>query len=79
MTKKGFFNLISKAKKAQSHLAFSSFSQRNEVLRLIGENLEENLQKIIRENQKDLKKMDTADPRHDRLLLNEKRILSVVD
>jgi glutamate-5-semialdehyde dehydrogenase len=79
MTKKQLFNLLLKAKKAQLHLVFSSIFQRNEILKLLGKKLEENLAKIIRENQKDLKKMDPADPGYDRLLLDEKRILSLVE
>jgi len=79
MTKRDLFHCLKKVKNSQPQLAFSSFSQRNEILRLIGKNLEENLQKIIRENQEDLKKMDPADPRYDRLLLDEKRILSIAD
>lgn len=79
MTIKRFFNLLSKAKKSQFRIAFASLSQRNKILVFIQENLRKNLKKIIKENQKDLKKIDPSDCRHDRLLLNEKRILSVVD
>ncbi len=79
MTKKQFFKLLSKTKKAQSQLAFSSLSERNAVLGLLQDNLRKNSARIIKENKKDLKKMDSADPRYDRLLLNEKRILSLIE
>ncbi len=79
MTKEQLFSLLSLTKKSQPQLAFSPISQRNKILRLIQKNLAENLEKILRENRKDLKKMTPDDPKYDRLLLNEKRILSTVD
>lgn len=79
MTKNKLFSLLSKAKKVQSQLAFSPLSQRNEFLKIFGEILNKNIGKIIKANIKDLKKINPADPRHDRLLLNEKIILSVAD
>jgi glutamate-5-semialdehyde dehydrogenase len=79
MTKEKLFNCLKKMKESQPRLAFSSFSQRNKILEFLQENLRENLEKIIKENQKDLRKMKPSDPKYDRLLLNEKRILSMIE
>lgn len=79
MTKEKLLFLLQKAKKFQSQLAFSSLSQRNKILKFIQRNLRQNLKKIIKENQKDLKKMSPSDPKYDRLLLNKNRILDIVE
>lgn len=79
MTKGKLFSLFSKTKKSQFQLAFSSFSQRNKILELIQKKLKENVTQIIKGNRKDLKKMEPADPRYDRLFLNEKRTQSIID
>ncbi|MDI6603041.1 MAG: glutamate-5-semialdehyde dehydrogenase [Patescibacteria group bacterium] len=79
MTKKQLFKLLLKAKKAQSQLAFSSLSERNKILTLVQENLKKNLVRLIKGNKKDLKKLNPDDPKYDRLLLNEKRILSLIE
>lgn len=79
MTREQLFNLLAKAKKSQSEIASAPFSQRNKILEFLQENLRKNLEKLITENQKDLKKMNSFDPKYDRLLLNEKRILSIID
>src|SRR4051812_11131309 len=47
------------------------------TLLFIADMLEANTAKMIRENQKDLGKKDPADPRVDRLLLNEGRIRNI--
>lgn len=79
MTKKQLFKFLLKAKKARAQLAFSLLSERNKILTLIQENLKKNLGRIIKENKKDLKKLKPSDPKYDRLLLDEKRILSIAD
>jgi glutamate-5-semialdehyde dehydrogenase len=45
-----------------------------EVLMKLAELLEKNMSKILKENEKDLAKMDKNDAMYDRVLLNEKRI-----
>lgn len=79
MTKNQLSEFLSKAKKAQSQLAFSSFSERNAVLELLQGNLKKNLEKIVKENKRDLKRMNPDDPKYDRLLLDEKRILAIAE
>lgn len=39
----------------------------------------ENIDYILAENQKDLDRMDKANPKYDRLLLNKKRLISITD
>lgn len=77
MTREKLFELLSKAKKSQPELSSASLSQRNKILRLIQKKIKKNLKKIIKENQEDLKRIDSADPRYDRLLLNKERVLSI--
>ena len=78
MTEKKLIYLLSKAKRSQSKLAFSILSERNKILEFLKENLLSRAKEILKENQKDLKKMDPKSPKYDRLLLNEKRIKDMV-
>lgn len=54
-----------------------SDKQRADLLYTLAEKVLENTANIISENQKDLVLMDDADPKKDRLLLNEKRIVDL--
>ncbi|WP_221394404.1 glutamate-5-semialdehyde dehydrogenase [Dyadobacter sp. NIV53] len=54
-----------------------SDQQRAGLLIVLANKVEGNSARIITENQKDLDVMDDADPKKDRLLLNEKRILDL--
>ena len=49
----------------------------NNVLLSLADEAESNSSFIIEENKKDLARMDTSDPRYDRLLLNEDRIKNI--
>ena len=54
-----------------------SHDQKSMILSDLSSLLLENRAEIIAENHKDLERMDPADPKYDRLLLNEKRIDSL--
>lgn len=49
----------------------------NEVLLAVANAAEANITEILKENKKDLARMDKADPKYDRLLLNEDRIKGI--
>src|SRR5690606_27288941 len=50
---------------------------KQQLLKGIASSLEERLEDIVRENKKDLERMDKEDPRYDRLLLDNDRILAL--
>ena len=71
-----------KAEKAQKALAVSSSVKRNEILLNIAENLRNNIQTIIDTNKKDIENARNnglSEAMIDRLLLDEKRILSMAN
>jgi len=72
------FQELQKVKQASKHMALLSHSLRNDLITELGKALLEHKTEILSENQKDLDQMDPKDPLYDRLLLNEKRILSMV-
>lgn len=65
---------MKKTKKASEALLFLSDVERNEVLKLLAQEIRCNTETIITENKKDLAKMDPSDPMVDRLLLTKERI-----
>ncbi len=66
-------------KKAGFELLKIKDSQKNKVLLGLADALEKNIEKIISENQKDLDRMDSEDPKYDRLKLTPDRIKSISD
>ena len=50
----------------------------NAILEAIAKETESKMYYILAENQKDLQRMDTSNPKYDRLLLNEQRIMDIV-
>jgi glutamate-5-semialdehyde dehydrogenase len=50
----------------------------NAILEAIAKETESKMYYILTENQKDLQRMDTSNPKYDRLLLNEQRIMDIV-
>lgn len=50
----------------------------NAILEAIAKETESKKYYILAENQKDLQRMDTGNPKYDRLLLNEQRIMDIV-
>ncbi|MBD1423628.1 glutamate-5-semialdehyde dehydrogenase [Sphingobacterium chuzhouense] len=52
-------------------------SAKQQLLKDIASSLEQRVDDIIRENKKDLERMDREDPRYDRLLLDKDRILAL--
>ncbi|MFV0417598.1 MAG: glutamate-5-semialdehyde dehydrogenase [Dysgonomonas sp.] len=52
--------------------------QINAILQAIAKETESKMYYILAENQKDLQRMDTNNPKYDRLLLNEQRIMDIV-
>jgi len=70
-------SLIIKTYNAASDLRACSDAQIKKALKELADAIESNSNAVIKANKKDLIKMDPADPRTDRLLLNEKRIKSI--
>lgn len=69
------FELVSEASRSLSLL---NEDQINTVLEAIAKETEAKMYYILSENQKDLQRMDPSNPKYDRLLLNEQRILDIV-
>lgn len=70
------FRLVSEAKKS---LNLIEESQINAILEAIAVEAESKMHYILSENLKDLQRMDPSNPKYDRLLLNEKRILDIAN
>lgn len=68
------FQLVAEAKKSLSLL---EESQINAILEDIAIEAESKMHYILSENLKDLQRMDPSNPKYDRLLLNEQRILDI--
>lgn len=64
-------------REAARNLATYSTDAVNELLRMLADQLEAATKEILAANQLDLQRMDVDDPRYDRLLLNEKRIVGI--
>jgi glutamate-5-semialdehyde dehydrogenase len=69
--------LLIDASEATSQIRSLSADKKQEVLEQLASTLEFNATKIIQENKKDLDRMEDENPKKDRLLLNEERILSL--
>ncbi len=67
---------LQNAKKYQPSLALLSLAERNKILISAAELLEKNKRKILSANDQDLKNLQRVDM-HDRLVLNDKRLLSM--
>lgn len=65
---------LTKAREASKSLLLLNDEQINEILLALADAAEANADFIIEENKKDLDRMDPADPKYDRLLLNRSRI-----
>lgn len=72
-------NLLKNAKQASFKFWNTDFETRKKILLDLADSLEENSEKILNENQKDLEKMSNEDPLYDRLLLIEERISSIAN
>ena len=70
---------ITKSKEISFKVAQLDDLGRNKVLLDLADILRGNIDKIILENSKDLMLLEKGDPRSDRLLLNEKRIMAIAD
>lgn len=69
--------LISKAYNASIALRAASDAQIKQALRMLADELEHASAKIIRANKTDVARQDAADPKTDRLVLNEQRIKNI--
>lgn len=69
------FRLVAEASRSLNLL---SEEQINSILEAIAKETESKMYFILSENQKDLQRMDENNPKYDRLLLNEERILDIV-
>lgn len=69
------FELIAEASKSLSLL---NEEQINAILEAVAREAESKMHYILSENQKDLQRMDIANAKYDRLLLNEERILDII-
>ena len=68
------FKAVQKASRA---LPLLDEAKVNSVLRAVADAAEKNCDYILAENGKDLERMDKADPKYDRLLLNAERISGI--
>ncbi|MFC5283059.1 glutamate-5-semialdehyde dehydrogenase [Pedobacter alpinus] len=66
--------LLINASNATSEIRILSAEKKQAVLNALADDLLANMQHIIKENLKDLNRMNDSDPKKDRLLLNEERI-----
>lgn len=69
------FQLVAEASKSLNLLEEKEI---NAILEAIAKETESKMYYILAENQKDLQRMDTSNPKYDRLLLNEQRIMDIV-
>lgn len=70
---------LCEARTASYTLLKLSAEQVNEVLLRLADALVANTERIVSANAIDLSRMDASDPRYDRLLLNEERILGIAN
>jgi glutamate-5-semialdehyde dehydrogenase len=77
MELKSIIPLLKATKDASVAIRKLSDRQRADLLNALAEKVLVNTTNIMTENQKDLVLMDDADPKKDRLLLNEKRIIDL--
>ncbi|MCL4155166.1 UNVERIFIED_CONTAM: hypothetical protein GTU68_022677 [Idotea baltica] len=61
-------------RKASKSLASLSSEEKGNILKRLAEKIEASVEKIKVENKKDLDRMETSDPKYDRLLLTDDRI-----
>ena len=66
--------LLENAAKATRSIRTLADAQKKLLLEKLAQQIQASIQEIIRENQKDLARMDDTDPKKDRLLLDETRI-----
>lgn len=69
------FQLVAEASKSLNLLEEKEI---NAILEAIAKETESKMYYILAENQKDLQRMDTSNPKYDRLLLNEQHIMDIV-
>lgn len=69
------FQLVSEAKRSLSLIGEQEI---NAILEAIAVEAESKMHYILSENLKDLQRMDSSNPKYDRLLLNEQRILDII-
>lgn len=70
-------SLIINTYKAAVHLRNAEDQQIKKTLKMLADALEEDMHVVLRANKKDLAKQDPANPRNDRLMLNEERIRNI--
>ncbi|MDA3891055.1 MAG: glutamate-5-semialdehyde dehydrogenase [Salinivirgaceae bacterium] len=69
--------IFKQVRKASTTLNLLSDDQIQAVLYDIADLVDQNIELILTENKKDLDRMDTSDPKYDRLKLTEERILGI--
>lgn len=71
--------IFDQVKKASKNLTHISDEKRNRVILRLADILEQNMDSLLKENRKDLEKMDVANPMYDRLKLTSDRIKGIAD
>ena len=71
--------LIIKTYKAAASLRKASDAQIKKTLKSLADAVEENIPSILKANKKDIEKQEPANPKIDRLLLNEQRIKAIAN
>ncbi len=77
-TKKDIFQQLTQARRAHHDVARLSCNERNAVLNAIQKEIRARQESILKANRGDVKRMAHGDPKIDRLILDEKRILGML-
>lgn len=72
-------NIFQKVRKASRSLALLTDEERNKLLNLVADAVDSNIALLLAANEKDLSRMDPANPMYDRLLLTEVRLREIAD
>ncbi|MDD2436871.1 MAG: glutamate-5-semialdehyde dehydrogenase [Massilibacteroides sp.] len=72
-------DLLIKASEERMSLNRLTDEERNTILRAVASALRENIEKILQANEKDLRRIEAADPKYDRLQLTGKRVESIAE
>lgn len=72
-------SLFAKIKNASQHLSLLDDEKRNRVILKLAQLLEENEETLLSANEKDLSRMDSANPLYDRLKLTPERIKGIAN
>ncbi len=79
MTSPEIINQLKIVNNASRKLVRLNDSEINQILHELADLTANRIEYILKENQKDLDRMDASNPKYDRLLLNEDRLLAIIE